>query len=132
VVRFAHEPDVAEAEVAQPAVDELRRRARGRPGEVALVDERNVEAVRGRGLGDAGADDPAADHEQVELGRPESLEIGRTVYWAAGVHSGFVQARHARVSDTTTRPNGARGGFSRRQAVMRPAESRSRIVDAFG
>ena len=57
-----------------------------------------------------------------------ALETG----YAARVHSGFVQARHARVSDTTTRPNGARGGFSRRQAVMRPAESRSRIVEAFG
>ena len=36
------------------------------------------------------------------------------------------------VSDTTTRPYGARGGFSSRQTVMRPAESRSRIVDPFG
>ena len=128
VVRLAHEPDVAEPQVAEAAVDQLRRGARGRAGEVALVDERDVQPVRRRRLGDARADDPAADHEQVELGRAEPLDGG----YAGVVHSGFVQAWHALVSDTTTRPNGARGGFSSRQTVMSPAESRSRIVEPFG
>ncbi len=115
VMRLAHEPDVAEAEVAEAAVDELRRCARGRACEVALVDERDVQAGGRRGLGDPGADDAAADHEQVELGGAEPLDGGYSP-----VHNGFVQARHALVSDTTTRPNGARGGFSSRHAVIRP------------
>ncbi len=97
-MRFAHEPDVAEPQVAEPAVDQLRGCARGCPGEVAFVDERHVEPVRGRSLCDAGADDSAADHEQVELARAELLE---GVY---AVHSGFVQARCPPVSDTSTRP----------------------------
>ena len=43
------------------------------PREVALVDERDAHPVRGRRLRDAGADDPAADHEQVEAPRGELL-----------------------------------------------------------
>ena len=73
VVGLPHEPHVAEAEVAQAAVDQLRRRARRRAGEVAPVDERDAHPVRARGLGDAGADDPPADDEQVEAARPELL-----------------------------------------------------------
>ena len=78
MVRLADEPHVAEPEVAQAAVHQLRRGARGSPGEVALVDERDLEAVRGRRLGDAGADDAAADHEQVELADGEPLERDRS------------------------------------------------------
>ena len=48
VVRLAHEPDVAEPQVAQAAVDELRRRARGSRAEVPGVDERDREALRAR------------------------------------------------------------------------------------
>ena len=128
VMRLAHEPDVAEPQVAEAAVDQLRRRARRRAREVALVDERDREPVRRRRLRDAGADDPAADHEQVELARRELLERGY-----ACVHSGFVQALRAlRRRTTSMRPYGASGGRSSRHAVIRPAESRSRIVDAFG
>ena len=127
MVRLADEADVAEPQVAQPAVDQLRRRARRRACEVALVDERDGETVRRRGLRDAGADDPAADHEQVELARRELLERRY-----AFVHSGFVQAFRPWGSQTSMRPNGASGGFSSLHAVIRPAESRSRMVDAFG
>ena len=87
LVRLADEADVAHLQVAQAAVDELRRGARRRAGEVAALDERDVEAVRGRRLGDPGADDPAADHQQVE---PAAPRAARPRY---AIHSGFVQAR---------------------------------------
>ena len=69
--------------------------------EVAPVDERDREAVRGRRLGDAGAHDAAADHEQVESLGAEPLERGRPVY---AVHRGFVQARRPEASSTSRRP----------------------------
>ena len=62
---LAHQPDVAETEVAEAAVDQLRRGARRAAAEVAAVDERDSEPVRSGELGDPGPDDPAADHEQV-------------------------------------------------------------------
>ena len=66
VVRLADEPEVAHPQVPEPAVDELGRAAgRGR-AEVAALDERDVEAGVGRLCRDRGADDAAADHEQVE------------------------------------------------------------------
>ena len=71
LVRLAHQPDVAHLEVAQPAMDQLGGGARGCRCEVAALDERHVEPVRARGLGDAGADDPATDHEQIEVARAE-------------------------------------------------------------
>jgi hypothetical protein len=73
VVCLSHEPNVAETQVAQAAVDELRRRARGTGAEVTGVDERDGEP-RTRGVGGGGgADHPAADHEQVERPRRERL-----------------------------------------------------------
>ena len=73
VVRLADETDVAEAQVAQAAVDELRRRARGSRAEVPGVDERDGQA-RACGVGSrGGADHPAADDEQVERPRRERL-----------------------------------------------------------
>ena len=86
-MRLADEPHVAHLQVAQAAVHELRRGARRRAREVAAFDERNVEAVCGCGLGDARADDPAADHQQVEPARRELFDGGYAI------HSGFVQAR---------------------------------------
>ena len=52
---LAHELDVAQAEVAQPAVDQLRRRTRGRPAEVAAIDERDRETGLRRLVRDPGA-----------------------------------------------------------------------------
>ena len=46
--RLADEPDVAHLEVAQAAVDELARRARGPGREVARLDERDAQPARGR------------------------------------------------------------------------------------
>ena len=83
--------------------------------------------MRRRRFGDACADDAAADHEQVELARRELLERRY-----AFVHSGFVQAFRPWGSQTSRRPNAASGGFSSLHAVIRPAESRSRMAEAFG
>ena len=92
---LAHELDVTKPEVAQPAVDQLRGRARGRPAEVAPVDERDREA-RLRGLvRDPGADDAASDHEQVEATLGE--------FATRSAHSGFVHARLPVASVTSMR-----------------------------
>ena len=73
VVGLAHEADVAEPQVAQAAVDQLRGSARGARAEVAAVGERHGEAGA-RSLGrDSRPDDPAPDHEQVERPLPEPL-----------------------------------------------------------
>ena len=72
--RLTDEREVAEAEVAEPAVDELRGCARRPGGEVAALDERDGEPVARRELGDAGAEDPAADDEQVEALAAEPFE----------------------------------------------------------
>jgi hypothetical protein len=74
LVCFADEPHVAESQVAQPSVDELRRGARGRATEVAALDQRNRKPVPGRGCGDAGADDPAAYDEQIEVSAGKLFE----------------------------------------------------------
>ena len=66
VMRLAHEADVAQAQVAESAVNQLRRGRRGGCREVAAVDEGDRQPVRRRGLGDARPDDPAADDQQVE------------------------------------------------------------------
>ena len=73
VVSLANEADVAEAEVPEAAVNQLRRSARGARAKVALVDERDRKACA-RSLGcDSRPDDPASDHEQVEGPLPELL-----------------------------------------------------------
>ena len=74
LVCLADEPHVAETQVAEAAVDELRGRARRRGAEVALVDERDREPRARRLVGDAGSDDPGADDQQVELAARELLE----------------------------------------------------------
>ena len=74
LVCFAYEAHVAEAQVAQPSVDELRRGARGLAAEVAAFDERDREPVPGRGCGDAGADDPAAHDQQIEVSARKLFE----------------------------------------------------------
>src|SRR5262249_9654414 len=106
-------------EVAQAAVDELRRRARGRAAEVAPVDERDVEPVARGHLGDPRPDDPAADHEQVEAARPEPLD---RLY---AVHSGFVQARLPARPAASTGAKGVPTGRRSRTAVSSPSASRS-------
>src|SRR5207245_7504337 len=70
LVRLADEADVAEPQVPEAAVDQLRGRTRRPAAEVAAVHERHGETVPRRRRRDPRADDAAADHEQVEaLGR---------------------------------------------------------------
>ena len=128
LVRLADEAHVAHLQVAQAAVHELRRRARGGAREVAAFDERHVEAVRARRLGDPGSDDPAADHEQVEPPRRELLDR------RYAIHSGFVQARlpfrvcdldpPVRLAERPLQPH--RGD----QAVVRALEHLPRCADS--
>ena len=72
--RLADQPEVEVLQVAQPAVDELRRAAAGPRGEVGLLDERHAVAARGRVERHAGAGDPAADHDDVELAPGQGLD----------------------------------------------------------
>ena len=65
--RLAHQPEVEHLQVAQPAVDQLAAARAGAGGEVALLDQAGGQAARGGVEGGAGADDAAADDEDVEL-----------------------------------------------------------------
>ena len=76
---FADEAEVAEAQVAKAAVDELRGRARRARCEVVALDERDPEAVPGRQRGDPGPDDPPADDEEVEPLASQALECKRAL-----------------------------------------------------
>src|SRR5262249_18611602 len=74
LVCLAYEPHVAEAQVAQPAMDELRRGARGLPAEVTAFDERYRKPVPSRECCDSGPDDPATHDQQIEVSAGELLE----------------------------------------------------------
>ena len=65
--RLPHQPEVEHLQVAQAAVDQLGRARRRAAGPVAGLDQRDAEPA-GRGVeGRPGADDPAADDEDVDL-----------------------------------------------------------------
>ena len=67
VQRLPDQPELELLEVAQPAVEHLRRAARGARREVTGLDERDLQPA-GRGVErGAGADDAAADDDDVEL-----------------------------------------------------------------
>ena len=77
--RLPDEAEVAKSQVAQPAVDELRRCTRCARREVVALDENDPEPVPRRDLGDSGADDPAADDEQIEPFTAQALEGERAL-----------------------------------------------------
>ncbi len=54
-------------DIAQPAVDHLRRAAGGAPGEILLFQQQRLAPLAGRFQQHAGAGDAAADHDQVPL-----------------------------------------------------------------
>ena len=87
--RLAHEPEVEVLQVAQAAVDELGR-ARRRPArEVGALDQRDRVPARGGVQRDAGAGDPAADHEHVErLGRERGDGVGAGQHVLRGYRPG--------------------------------------------
>ena len=71
--RLAHQPEFQLLEVAQPAVEHLRRAARGAGSEVARLDQGDLEPARGGIQGAPGAHHAAADDHDVELLGAESL-----------------------------------------------------------
>ena len=72
--RLLDQREVEHLEVAQAAVDQLGRARRRAGGEVALLDQADLEAARDGVERRTDADDPAADDEDVELTGPELLE----------------------------------------------------------
>jgi hypothetical protein len=74
VVRLTDEANVAEAQIAEASVHELRGRPRGRAPEVARVQERHREPRPGGVGGDPGANDSPADDKQVEPPTREFLD----------------------------------------------------------
>ena len=73
-VRLPHETNVAEPQIAQPAVHELRRSARGGAGGVAAIDERDLRTRPRRRPCRRGARRTAADHQHVEPGIRQPLQ----------------------------------------------------------
>jgi hypothetical protein len=67
------EADVAKAEVAQSAVDQLRGRARRLRAEVGPVHQRDRKPCTGGLARDSRANDSSADDEHVEAARLELL-----------------------------------------------------------
>jgi hypothetical protein len=61
------EVEIAVLEIAQSAMDEPRRSARGPAREIVLLDERHLQPTQRGIASDATSRDAAADHEQVEL-----------------------------------------------------------------
>ena len=112
-VRLADQANVAETQVAQPAVHELRRGARRPRAEVARVDERDGEPFPRSVRGGRRSDHAAADHEQVERRPLERLAAG------GFRQSGFVHAFLPHASTTSTRAKGAVSGRSSRAATTR-------------
>jgi hypothetical protein len=64
-----HQFEVAVLQVAEAAVNQLRRTAGGLAGEVAGVAQGDVEAAQGGVARDAGAGRPAADDQDVDRAR---------------------------------------------------------------
>ena len=63
--RFVHQVDVALLQVTNAAVDHPAGTAAGAPADGVLVDQRDREAAEHGVAGDAGADDAAAEDEEV-------------------------------------------------------------------
>src|SRR5258706_8440434 len=67
--RFGHEAELVLLEVAQAAVDQLRRRRGGRAREIGALDEQRRQAAPGCVARDPGAVDAPADDEEVDHSR---------------------------------------------------------------
>ena len=90
VQRLAHQPELQLLEVAQAAVEHLRRAARRARREVARLDERHLEPAGGGVQRGAGADHAAADDDDVELLAAEPLPRQRPLL---GAQEGLPVAR---------------------------------------
>ena len=69
--RLEHQMQMTVLEVAQTAVNEPRRAARGAAREIGLLDERDIQSAQRRIARDAASGDAAADHQDVEGPRAE-------------------------------------------------------------
>jgi hypothetical protein len=83
---FADESDPTLGEVAQTAVEKAGGFAGGAGGEIVLFDEGGAQAAHGRVARDAGADDAAADDEDVE---GDGNEIGENLGAGQGLAGSF-------------------------------------------
>ena len=108
-LELSDETYVSRCEIAKAAMDELRRRGRRRPAEVALVDQHNLEACRCRLVRNAASHDAASDDEQVSDLTLEPFECGRAPLDGLASHA---------------RPSGRRRPASRR-ALPRRAPGRA-------
>src|SRR5207249_4438135 len=63
--RLGDQAELELLEIAQPAMDQLRGRRRGRRRQIAAFDQQHREPAAGSIAGDAGAIDAAADDQQV-------------------------------------------------------------------
>ncbi len=75
VQRFAHQAEVEALQVAEAAVDELARAARGAGGEVALLDQRHGETAAGGVERHATTGDASTDDQYVEELGAEPFEL---------------------------------------------------------
>ncbi len=66
--RLAHEPELVEFEIPQPAVDQLRACGRGARGEIGLFDERHAQSAAGGVPRDADAVDTSAHDKKIDAG----------------------------------------------------------------
>jgi hypothetical protein len=64
---LSYSPQVGVLEVAQAAVDHLEGLGGGGAREIASLEEGDRQTPAGRVARRAGAEDPAADHDQIEL-----------------------------------------------------------------
>ena len=109
VQRLVDEPDLALLQVAQAAVDELRRLRRRARGEVVALDQRGAQTAGGGVERGAGAGDAAADDQHVEVGRRPA---------DAGQSARSKHEADARVSSSEARES----TMARPRAADRPSE----------
>ena len=125
---LANELDVAEPEVPQASVDELRGGARRRACRIASVDERDARAgTRGR-PGRRGADRTAPDHEHVERlgGEPfEPLGAGLALRSPTSIRSEPGIEGHGSSSDVMRRRYRRRRSAGDRRVRRGPTRSRT-------
>ena len=82
--RLEDQAEVEVLEVAEAAVDELRRSTAGSAGVVALLDEADVQAAEGHIASDRGSCDAAAHHEHVKGVGGQALEVSTALLRAEG------------------------------------------------
>jgi len=71
--RLAHQPDASLRQVAYAAVQQSARPARRAEREVALLDQRHTQPAHRRVARHARADNPATDHQHIDIGVGERM-----------------------------------------------------------